>query len=338
MLGDMSGYDVAWDTFDPAAIVIDPQVPAAGRHQLSQHGLPSNDGSMPVLAELVPFRDPQPDVPAAPRSLRTAGTLAAIAWVLVAASIAAGAYGGAASALSLFAIALACGVLAVLAWSAAKDGRPVAASGLIPLPPARDLTEYYMAHAGRLFHRRYVRPQSDLDADALATWHRAVRAANRIYRSDSLLDKVVDADRVASDVPELLWKIAEGLAMISDVRINIRNIIREHGDQHPAVMAKLRAQERLLARGNAQVDRRIGRLEMLADRLDAADAARQGETALKRLQEVDVKIHDLVASTGENTTDIDMAVGLTIDVEAVIALTNQAIRDLSVFDDDSDGS
>jgi hypothetical protein len=333
----MSGYDGAWDTFDPAAIVIDPQVPATARHQLSQHGMPSDDGTMPVLAELVPFRDAQPAVPAAPRSLRAAGTLAAVAWALVAASVAAGAYGGPAAAVSLFAVALACGVLALLAWTAAKEGRPAAASGLIPLPPASDLREYYTAHAGRIFHRRYVRPQSDLDADVLATWNRAVRAANRIYRSESLLDKVVDADRVASDVPELLWKIAEGLAMISDVRINIRNIIREHGDQHPAVMAKLRAQERLLARGTGQVDRRIGRLEMLADRLDAADAARQGETALKRLQEVDVKINDLVASTGEKTTDIDMAVGLTIDVEAVIALTNQAIRDLSAYDEDSEG-
>jgi hypothetical protein len=275
-------------------------------------------------------------VPAAPRSLRTAGALAAAAWTLVAASVAAGVYGGPASAISLFVVAVGCALLAVLAWSAAKEGRPAAARGLIPLPPASDLTEYYVAFAGRIFHRRYVRPPSDLDADALTTWNGAVRAANRIYRSESLREKVVDADRVASDVPELLWKVAEGLAMISDVRINIRNIIREHGDQHPAVMAKLRAQERLLARGTGQVDRRIGRLEMLADRLDAADAARQGETALKRLNEVDVKIHDLVASTGENTTDIDMAVGLTIDVEAVIALTNQAIRDLSVYDEDPD--
>lgn len=327
---------IAGDTFDPAAITVDPQLPEAAVRQLRQHGLPSDDGTGPVLAELVPFRDPSPDMPALPRSPRTAGWLAAAAWALVALAMAAAVIGHPVAATAAFVIALACGGLAVAASAAAKNGRPAIARGLIPLPPASDLTAYYTAHAGRIFHRRYVRPSTDLDADAQAIWWRAVAAANRIYRSESLRDKVVDADRVAADVPGLLWRIAEGLAMISDVRINIRNIVRDMEVQHPAVDAKLRAQERQLAQGTGQVDRRIGRLEMLADRLDAADAARQGEAALKRLREVDTKIHDLVASTGESASDVEAATSLQIDVETVIALTNQAIWELSGGDEDTE--
>ena len=137
---------------------------------------------------------------------------------------------------------------------------------------------------------------------------------------------------MAAEVPELLWKIIEGLAMISDVRINIRSIVKGYERQHPAVYAKIQAQERHLARGTDQVESRISKLEMLARVLGDADAARRGEDVLKRLNEVDTKIDDLVASTDESATEVDVAEGLKIDVEANIEITNQAIRDLSVPD------
>ena len=57
---------------------------------------------------------------------------------------------------------------------------------------------------------------------------------------------------------------------------------------------------------------------------------------LKRLNEVDEKIDDLVASTDETTGEVDMAEGLKIDVEANIEITNQAIRDLSAQESDAE--
>jgi len=323
------------DKFDTAAIAVDPQVPQAARRELEQHGWYGH-GTAPASVEMVRFRDPTPDVPAPPRSMATAKKVAAAAGALVALSIIARVLGGPAAFTIFFVIGQAAAVLAMLTWTAAKDGRPALAAGLIPLAPASDLSEYYTAHAGKIFHRRYVRPRTDLDQEARASWERAIAAANGIYRSESLRDKAVDADRVAAEVPELLWKIAEGLAMISDVRIDIRNIVRGEERYHPAVAAKLREQERQVARGTGQVDLRIGRLEMLASRLDAADSARRGEAVLKRLLEVDTKIHDLVASTDESASHIDMAEGMKIDVEAIIEMTNQAIRDLSAQDEDED--
>lgn len=329
MLGEMSGYD-------PAAIVVDPQIPAVARHRLALLALPPPRGVVPVATGLARFRDPPPEVPPPPRSPRAAGILAAVAGVLLVVSVATGLLGSLAAGIVPLAVGLACGVLAARAQVAAGAGRPALAGGLIRLAPASDLTEYYVTHAGQLFHRRYVRPHLDLDQEAMATWSRAVSAANRIFRAQALRDRAVDTDRVTSDVPELLWRVAEGLAMISDIRINIRNIVHEQESRHPAVEAKLRAQERLLARGTGQVETRIGRLAMLASRLDAADAALRGETALKRLNEVDVKIHDLVASTSETASDIAAADGLQVDVEAVIELTNQAIWDLSAQDEEED--
>ncbi len=287
---------------------------------------------MLASAELVRFMDPPPVAPAPPRSLAAARQLAAAAWALFVVSIVAGILRGPDTFAILLVIGAGFGLLAGSARAAARKGRPAFAAGLIPLAPARDLSEYYAAHAGKIFHRHYVRPRTDLDQEARVTWERAVDAANRIYRSESLRDEAVDADRVAADVPELLWKIIEGLAMISDVRINIKNIVKGYERQHPAVYAKIQAQERHLARGTSQVESRIGKLEMLARVLSEADAARRGEDVLKRLNEVDEKIDDLVASTDETASEVDMAEGLKIDVEANIEMTNQAIRDLSAQD------
>lgn len=321
----------ARDPFDPTAIVVDPQIPSAARQDLARRGDP-DQGPVLASAELVRFMDPPPLAPAPPRSLAAARLLAAAAWGLIVVSIAAGIFRGPGAFAVLFAIGATVGLLAGAARSAARQGRPAFAGGLIPLAPARDLSEYYAAHAGKIFHRHYVRPRTDLDQEARATWEKAVDAANRIYRSESLRDKAVDADRVAAEVPELLWRIIEGLAMISDVRINIRSIVKGYERQHPAVYAKIQAQERHLARGTSQVESRIGKLEMLARVLGDADAARHGEDVLKRLNEVDTKIDDLVASTDESASEVDVAECLKIDVEANIEITNQAIRDLSVPD------
>jgi hypothetical protein len=326
----------ARDPFDPTSVVVDPQIPPAARQELERRGGP--DYGVLASAELVRFMDPPPTAPAPPRSLAAARQLAAAAWALVVVSIVAGILRGPDTFAILLVIGAGFGLLAGSARAAARQGRPAFAAGLIPLAPARDLSEYYAAHAGKIFHRHYVRPRTDLDQEARATWERAVDAANRIYRSESLRDEAVDADRVAADVPELLWRIIEGLAMISDVRINIKNIVKGYERQHPAVYAKIQAQERHLARGTSQVESRIGKLEMLARVLSEADAARRGEDVLKRLNEVDEKIDDLVASTDESASEVDMAEGLKIDVEANIEMTNQAIRDLSVQEDSAQDS
>jgi hypothetical protein len=330
------------DAFDPAAIVIDPQVPNAVQEELRArpfHG----QGAAPAYDGLVRFRDPRPEVPRPPRSPAIATLLTWVAVVLCSTAIIAGVFNGAITFAVFFALGLADAAFAAAVSAAAKRGKPALAGGLIPLPPVSDLTGYHVMYAGRIFHRWYVRPRVDFDEDALTAWLRAVGAANRIYRAESMRDRVVDTDQVEAEVPELLWKIAEGLAKISDVRFNLKEIVPKQvvpgGERfHPAVEAKMKAQERYLARGTGQVNHRIDRLETVASRLEAADAARRDEELLKRLIEVDPKIRDLVASTDESIIEIDMVEGLKLDVEAIVAMTNQAISDLSVRDEDDDPS
>lgn len=343
------------DAFDPAAIVIDPQVPDAVRAELRRRwssqdlnlygpdegwassGQPGYRPAMTSLpGELIPYGAPRPEVPRPPRSQATAVRLALAATALLTLSVVTGLLVGPVVFAVFFIAGLSVAALAAAASSAARSGRPSLPGGLIPLPLAGDFTPYYVAHAGRIFHRRYVRPRADLDPEALIAWRRAVDATNRIYRADCLRDQVVDADRVTAQVPELLWKIAEGLAKISDVRFDLRKIVPGAERLHPVVEAKIRAQERDLAHVTRQVGRRIDRLETVAGRLAAADAARRDEALLRRLHEVDPKIRDLVASTDESVTEVDMAEGLKLDVEAIVEMANRAISDLSTQDEDDD--
>jgi hypothetical protein len=327
------------DEFNATAIVVDPQLPGAVRYELRGPHVPVVPGTVqPMHAamrapELVRFRDPRPAVPAPPRSQTPTAVLASVAGMLFVASIIAGITVSPALFGILAVLAIGVGGTGLAAWNAARDGRPAIAGGLIRLPERTDLTDYQVAYAGALYHRKYVQPVIDLDDAAMTTWRRAVAAANRIYRSESLRDKVIDTDRVAVEVPELLWRIVEGLAKISDARFDLRRIVPGDDRSHPAVESKVREQERLLALGTAMVDRRIGRLDTLAARLDAADAARQGEAALRELLLVDPKIRDVLASTDENAGDSELASAVQLDVESVIEMANQAIRELSVADE-----
>jgi hypothetical protein len=322
--------------FDANAIAVDPQLSGAVRHELRRPQVLTQPGTARA-PELVRFRDLRPEVPRPPRSLVPAAVLLAIAGVILVASIIAGIAVSPALFGVLAVLGLVTGGVALAARRAAHDGRPAILGGLLWLPEASDLTGYEVANAGTLFHRRYVQPAADLDEAALTAWQRAVDAANRVYRSESVRDRAVDADRVASEVPELLWWIAEGLAKISDARFDLRRIAPETDRSHPAVESKVRDQERLLARGIGQVDRRIGRLETLAARLDAADAARQGEAVLRELLQVDPKIRDVLASTDENTGDSELTASVQLDVESVIHMANQAIAELSATDDQPAG-
>jgi len=320
------------DEFNATALAVDPQLPGAVRHELLGPHVPVLQGPVRV-PELIRFRDPCPPVPRPPRSQLPAAVLLTVAGMLLVASIVAGIGVGPALFGVLAVLGLAAGGVGLAARHAARDGRPAILGGLLWLPETADLTGYEVANAGRLFHRRYAQPRVDLDDAALTTWQRAVDAANRVYRSQSLRDRAVDADRVTVEVPEQLWRIAEGLAKISDARFDLRRIAPETDRSHPAVESKVRDQERLLARGIGAVDRRIGRLETLAARLDAADAARQGEAVLRELVQVDPKIRDVLASTDYNTSDSELAASVQLDVESVIAMANQAIRELSISDD-----
>jgi hypothetical protein len=334
----MSGFDVGRekDPFDKYAIVIDPQVPKVAQRKLRGEG-PAGQSAhvrrqqVPVVA-LVRFRDPRPQVPLPRRPLTAAHWLGIIAAVF-AILAAIGGLAGSTTALLVYGV-IAIGVGGVGLVTAYRGRPALTASG------ADDprLAGWYLAHAEKIFHRQYVLPRNDLDTEARLAWNRAVTAANRVYRSKVLRAEVIDSVQVRAAVPEQLWKIAEGLAQISEIRYRHRDILGRSPIKSEVISGKVAEQERALARATRRVNQRVGRLEDFAGLLDQADAFRHGESMLDRLSEVDGLLRDLLATTEETAGDLDVARRLEIEAQAIIDQAEEAISQLTgpYEDDDTD--
>jgi hypothetical protein len=324
------------DAFDKYAIVIDPQIPDVAQRKLRGEGPAGQSGrGKPQPATgvaLVRFRDPKPQVPLPRRPLTAAQWLWIAAGVLGVVAALGGLFGNMGSFLLFGVLAIAAGGVG---WVTAHGNRPALSAG------GRDdprLSGWYLTHAEKIFHRQYVMPRTDLDVEARMAWNRAVTAANRIYRSQVLRAQVIDAAQVRATVPEQLWKIAEGLAQISEVRYHHSDILGRSPIQSAVISGKVAEQERQLSRGTRRVNQRIGRLEDFAGLLDQADAFRHGETMLDRLSEVDGLLRDLLATTEETAVDIDVAQRLEIEAQAIIDQTEAAISHLAGPYDEDDPS
>jgi hypothetical protein len=333
----MSGFDSGQgkDAFEKLAIALDPQIPAVARRKL--RGEPPAGQSRRARRQaaqglvLIRFRDPKPHVPLPRRPLTDAQRLAIAAAVLVVVAALTGLFGNLTAFLVFGAFAVAVGGAGWLLNRGAGNERSAGEPG----DDHRD-GWYLVEHAEKLYHRRYVLPRADLDTEARLAWGRAISAANRIYRSEVLRADLVDAEQVRAAVPEQLWRVAEGLAQISEIRYHHRTILGRSPVQSSAIAGKVAEQERQLARATRRVNQRVGRLEDFAALLTQADALRRGESVLDRLTEVDGLLRDLLATTEENAGDLDVAARLELEAQAVIDQATEAISNLAGPYDDED--
>ena len=194
------------------------------------------------------------------------------------------------------------------------------------------LEQWNIRYAGVFWHRRYVVPQTDLDDEARRIWARAVAAANEIRGSYVVQQHIVDSVQVAMVLPDRLWEIADGLAILSQARGRQREILRESGSDGQRVAAKASAQDRQIKEEATRLEGRVRKLEEIAGLLREADAAKRSEAALERLGEVDEMLGDLRARSAGTSLDLDPTELLRLDVQAVIDQANEAARDLGLPD------
>jgi hypothetical protein len=313
---------------DSNEIVVDPEVPDAVKHQLK----------LVPLRTLIRFGASAPSVARQwrwPERTVSANTVKAeiICWVvLVAAGLAALiAFIAATSPGVRLLVLLSLGVPAGLAAARLGDRRTARAHGssgpwpgrtsgpeLITMPRA-------FQRAASAYHRHYVVPSLDFDEEALAVWERAASAAERIRRSDVVRLELIDSVQVAAVLPYHLWEIAERLARLSALRASHRDILLgiEPGD--PDVAAVLEPQRRVHQLAIEDVKQRLWNLEVFAERLETADAARRREKAMRRLSELNDPHRDLVASLDHSGSE-EMIKQVTLDAQAIIDQANEAVK------------
>jgi len=313
---------------DANDIVIDPQVPADISGQLARAPIPS----------LVPYRAPSPTVVPQPRRRwrraltsqgRKATTLTAVTAVFFVTTIVA--FVG-----FVIAAAPAAAVLGIVAAIVCIDRflptvRAVTAaqrSGWWQQPPTAN--PYHPAwdgmHAVTAYHRRYVVPGQDMDAEARAVWTRAVDATRALRQSQVVRLGLVDSVQVMTALPYHLWEVAERLARLSALRAEHQEILRGLDANDPDVTTLLPPQRRARELASEDIERRVRQLEVFANLVGQADAAWQREQAVRRLASLNDSHQELLAHVGESPGDDAMAAQISLEVQAIIDHANEAVR------------
>jgi hypothetical protein len=181
-------------------------------------------------------------------------------------------------------------------------------------------------NAAILFHRRYVRPSRDLDADSRQFWQRAVGATNSIAAAGVVRRQLIDSVRVTTVLPYRLWDIAEQLARLSALRADHQQILDGVAEDDPDLAVVLEPQRRAHQLAACDIDRRVGDLEVFASRVEDADAALRREAAVRQLADLNDVHRELLAHVGNGIDKLDSDLPIAHDVQAVIDQANKAIR------------
>jgi hypothetical protein len=194
-----------------------------------------------------------------------------------------------------------------------------------------------------IFHRHYVVPRIDMDKDGRKMWAQAVRFAKQIYASEVIYQDLVDSAQIRAAIPYRMWEIADRLARLTMLSDQQREILRETDPNHPDVAPMVVRQRRALEYATARIAKRIKALEVFAQRLERADAAKRHEAVVRRLANLNDPLRDLIADGDVSIGEPEMTRRLTDDIEAIIEQSRQAVREaneaaqhLIVPDEDED--
>ncbi|HEY0935222.1 MAG TPA: hypothetical protein VGD91_15950 [Trebonia sp.] len=289
-----------------AEIVIDPEVPAAARRELEQ---------TPVSA-LPGFGDPPPRLGSEaggklaepPGKRLAAGGCLAVAVLLIGDGLAtSGAFSGDLLFLGML-ICLACivvGSLSLLQKAAKSPLKSPAAA----------------------YHRRYVVPELDLDAEGMTRWRRASQAARSIRASQAVRQGLVDTVAVAAVLPYQLWEIAERLALLSAPERRQSSFLQGLDAGDPGLQAVLAPQRRVRELTVADIERRVGRLEEFAALTASADRGLRRQRALGELAALNADYEELLIRLDEPGGGLR---SVAAEAEAAVRRANEAGRALNV--------
>jgi hypothetical protein len=301
------------------SIVIDPEVPPDIRRQLAAAPSRRLVGFGAQRPAAIPRSRRQRDTVATPYATR-AGKAALATAALVAVTIAVWSSRVGAIGIVTLIGSLASFFIAVSAThDAARHGwrqrRPTADPGH---PSWEGL------HAVTTYHRRYVWPARDLDPESQRAWTRAVDATNKIRESEAV--RLIDSVEITTVLPYRLWEIAERLARLSTLRSEHQAILRGVEADDPDVAALLAPQRRAHELAVADVEQRLRHLEVFADLVGKADAARRREVAVRKLAALNDSHRDLLARIGEDEDGVELAEHASVDVQAIIDQAGDAVR------------
>ena len=353
--------------FDPAAILIDPEVPEGPRQSLadSARRVPDAAGQNPLLpqthqarlqtttqpkAALIRFKDPveeppgRPELPIPPPAPRAPSRedlnkRSALRWRW-GMSMLIGVAGALITSLAdiiwlavLLSIFVAC-AFSVWIWSLSWEPPDIQNARVekMQFPQLEQayqvsLDQWQRRHAAVIYHRCYVVPETDLDLEGRQMWIKAVEAANRVYASEVVDQALIDSVQVKAIMPHRLWEIGKRLARIAMLRDQQGAILQGISPDHPDIAPIVSRQRRALELASEDVNGRVRKLEVLADRLERADTAKRHEAIVLRLASLNDTLREIVADRAVSIGQPETDERASDDIEAVIEQSRQAIHE-----------
>jgi hypothetical protein len=313
---------------DAKSVVIDPQVPADIRRELVR---------APVR-RLTPFGAAPPDVvparrrwrkhvltPQGRKAVTTVVTMAAFLAATITSYVLAAEYQNGGLGIVGFVFMIVWINRFIASGSAVDVAR--AAGWRQPRPTADPSHPAWEGlHAVTAYHRRYVSPRRDMDAQARAVWARAVDAATMLMESEVVRLGLVDSVQVTTVLPYHLWDIAERLARLSALRVQHKAILCGVDADDPDVATLLAPQQRAQEAAGTDIEQRVRQLEVFAELVGQADAARRRERAVRKLATLNDSHAELLAHIGQNTGHDALTEQMTVDVQAIIDQADEAVR------------
>jgi hypothetical protein len=179
------------------------------------------------------------------------------------------------------------------------------------------------------YHGRYVLPELDLDDDAKQAWLRAATAARKIRQSHAVTHQFIDSVQVNTILPYLEWEIAERLARLSILRDRQHIALDGVDDSSPDVAAILDPQRHAQSLISDDIERRIDRLQAIAELAAHADDSIKREKAVRQLAQLNDSHLDMVAGLVPSGNEQAMSEQVSADLKAAIEQLSQAIRQAS---------
>jgi hypothetical protein len=113
---------------------------------------------------------------------------------------------------------------------------------------------------------------------------------------------------------------------LSALRAEHQAILRGVDAKDPDVAAVLAPQRRAHELASADIERRVQQLEVFADLVGQADAARKREQAVRQLARLNDSHRDLLAHVGQSPGEDAIAEHMSLDVQSIIDQANEAVR------------
>jgi hypothetical protein len=181
-------------------------------------------------------------------------------------------------------------------------------------------------HPAIVWHRRYVVPAADIDAESWPLWERATAGEDRIKGAAVVRRDLIDSVQVTAVLPQRLWEIAERLALLSEARERQREILGDPVPDDPAIAATVGWQRRAQDLATTDVTRRVADLEALAELFAAADAAIGRERIVSELAGLNDLHADLLAGIGDAAAGARPEEQIAGDAADLIERAREAVR------------